>query len=259
MANTTERQKAADRIRALMSKTTNRGCTEAEAIAAMNKVGDLLEQYNLTMDEVSLREQKCKHLTIPTGRKSANSMQWIIVTLGRFADCIVWQSRHSNSYRTKEVSYHFYGQEQDVAIAEYMYHLINNTMENETEAFKRSRDYADAAMERGGRRRASTSFQRGFIDRITSRLDEMKDEVVEREERRRRELATPGTDLVVLKEALVQQEFNEDKNTPNGLITRTASRSANNYDAYVQGKSAGSRMNLNGGVSSSSNNVAGYL
>ena len=43
------------RIKALAERTVARGCTEAEAMAAAEMVGRLLERYALTMDEIDVR------------------------------------------------------------------------------------------------------------------------------------------------------------------------------------------------------------
>ena len=43
------------RIEALRSRTTDRGCTEAEAMAAAAKVAALLDRHGLSMAEVERR------------------------------------------------------------------------------------------------------------------------------------------------------------------------------------------------------------
>ncbi|RYJ03496.1 MAG: DUF2786 domain-containing protein, partial [Acetobacteraceae bacterium] len=59
MDQQTELAKVKARIRALAAKTVERGCSEAEAMAAAAKVGELLEVYGLSMSEVELREEAC--------------------------------------------------------------------------------------------------------------------------------------------------------------------------------------------------------
>jgi hypothetical protein len=43
------------RIRAQTEKTVANGCTEAEAMAAADMAGRLLERYALSMDEIEIR------------------------------------------------------------------------------------------------------------------------------------------------------------------------------------------------------------
>lgn len=255
MSNTNERNKAAAKIRALVAKQINRGCTEAEALAAMVKVGELLELYNLTMDEVSLREEKCSTLVIRTGRKAADSMQWLIIELGLFTNTKSWLSHYNKETGQKEVSYFFFGQQTDLDVVQYFYDLISTTMKTETDRFKQTRSYIDAEMYEGGRRRASTSFQRGFISRIDSRLSEMRHETMERQWAMEEE--NPGTAIIVLKQDIVAREF-EKEPVSKQLRTTTQSQSQNNYNAYSKGSAAGGRVNLSRGITGSSN-IGGYL
>lgn len=62
MAEDREALKA--RIRALLSRTTTRGCTEAEAMAAFAKAQQLMREHGLTQEAVEIG-----HVAIPLGRK----------------------------------------------------------------------------------------------------------------------------------------------------------------------------------------------
>jgi hypothetical protein len=55
------------KIKALAAKTLDNGCTEHEAMTAATKVGELLEQYNLSMSECDVREEKCIKKTVGMG------------------------------------------------------------------------------------------------------------------------------------------------------------------------------------------------
>ena len=56
MRQTTELSRVKARIKALAEKTVSNGCTEAEAMAAAEMVGRLLERYALSMEEIDVRE-----------------------------------------------------------------------------------------------------------------------------------------------------------------------------------------------------------
>ena len=56
MRQTTELTRVKARIKALAEKTVSNGCTEAEAMAAAEMVGRLLERYALSMEEIDVRE-----------------------------------------------------------------------------------------------------------------------------------------------------------------------------------------------------------
>jgi hypothetical protein len=52
LSQTTELTRVKARIKALAEKTVSNGCTEAEAMAAAEMVGRLLERYALSMEEI---------------------------------------------------------------------------------------------------------------------------------------------------------------------------------------------------------------
>lgn len=55
MSESTERETIIDRIKALFERTTENGCTEAEAIAAALTAQHLIARYDVTDDELSER------------------------------------------------------------------------------------------------------------------------------------------------------------------------------------------------------------
>jgi hypothetical protein len=69
LKQTTELTRVKARIKALADKTVSNGCTEAEAMAAAEMVGRLLERYALSMEEIDVREQRCIQVEVPIGGK----------------------------------------------------------------------------------------------------------------------------------------------------------------------------------------------
>ena len=67
MSQTTELTRVKARIKALAEKTVSNGCTEAEAMAAAEMVGRLLERYALSMEEIDVREAQCIRVEVPIG------------------------------------------------------------------------------------------------------------------------------------------------------------------------------------------------
>ena len=59
------------RIQGLRSKTTDNGCTEAEALLAAAKVAELLDRYDLSLTDVEIRNGQCEQCYYETRRKSA--------------------------------------------------------------------------------------------------------------------------------------------------------------------------------------------
>src|ERR1700748_2874066 len=93
MQQTREGEKVKARIRALAEKTVSNGCTEAEAMAAAEMVGRLLERYALSMEEIDVREALCVHVEVPIGGKQRRPIDGCVTAIARFCDCRVWVSR----------------------------------------------------------------------------------------------------------------------------------------------------------------------
>tara|TARA_B100000745_G_scaffold300550_2_gene255185 strand:+ start:1529 stop:2356 length:828 start_codon:yes stop_codon:yes gene_type:complete len=259
------------KIRALAAKTVDRGCTENEANVAMQKVGDLLDQYNLNMTEVLLADEEIIQQRVTDGAgKNTSPIKHCTVAIARFCDVQVWMARAkakwvelSNGKLEKQITepagYVFMGFEPDVMMAVHLYEIIQSAMQTELERFKQTDTYMEANNYVGGRRRASTSFLRGMALTVYNRLDDMKDDMNEAEARRNAaELQETGRALVVAKNKLIDQAR---KDAGIRLVTRHTYERQSNYSAKTAGGAAGQRVNLNrpvGGGSTGGQRMIGH-
>lgn len=176
MNQSVERENAIIKIRKLQSQTVDRGCTEAQAEFAMRKIADLLQTFDLTLNEVSLASEPCKEIRINTGSGKGSKIRGTLVSLANFCDCVVYRS---NSYdgpgfdAKKQINYVFFGLEQDIDMLAYLYEVIENAMNTELDAFKRTETYKTY---QGHRLGLTNSFELGFNRRMSSRLSEIKAE-----------------------------------------------------------------------------------
>ena len=123
LRQTAELSRVKARIKALAEKTVSNGCTEAEAIAAAEMVGRLLERYALSMEEIDVREQRCIQVEVPIGGKRRRPIDACVTAIARFCDCKVWVSRD-----TEMPSYVFFGFDADTAMASYLFTVIDRAM-----------------------------------------------------------------------------------------------------------------------------------
>lgn len=255
------------KIRALLSKTTDAGATESEAMFAMNKVGELLVQYNLSMDEVTLREEPCVTKAFSTGSKRRDVTWNIHSGIAQMLGVKVWLNRRSTG-----IAWEFFGLESDVDMAIYLYDFIHKAERTAKEAFKKTEIYRN--WHGGNRKTLTTNFQTGFGQRINDRLIEIarENEKIEREahafhtakaakegimvgttDEAQAEAARQktGTALIVVAKAKkVEEEFK--KSGPQNLRTVwTYSHARYNGDARSAGASAANNVNLNRPVSGS--------
>jgi uncharacterized protein DUF2786 len=151
------------RIKALAEKTVSNGCTEAEAMAAAEMVGRLLERYALSMAEIDVREEHSVQVAVPIGGRQRRPIDGCITAIARFCDCKVWVSRDDLI-----PSYVFFGFAADTAMAGYLFSVIGRAMRTGLSAFRA----AHPRLHGVSLRRASKSFQQAR--RHASRIGSMR-------------------------------------------------------------------------------------
>jgi hypothetical protein len=266
MSQKTELNNIKLKIKALAAKTVDAGCTEHEAMAAMAHAGRLLEQYNLTMEEIDVRQQVCRTLRIDTKGRRRRPIDSAIVALAHLVDAKVWFSGR------RDISqYCFFGTEEDMELVEYLYRVIDTAIDNATADFKLDAYYRKVA----NKKRASTSFSRGMAIRISDRLDELRAHQQAELRRKEEELykvaesgedmplreeaeknnRMKGTALIVLKGQLIDEEFKKEGIK---LGKTTMNYGARDHFAGHLGKQAGNKVNLSRPLNNG-NKAGGYL
>jgi hypothetical protein len=228
-----ERENAINKIRQMLNRTVENGCSEGEAMNAAEKVGQLLQVYNLTMDQIFISEGKCQTIYISTGQKNRHPIDPCMVGIASFCDCKVWFS--GGRYRD-ESQYGIFGMETDTLMVQYLYGIIKQAIDNETENFKRSPEYVNDSY---ARKRKTVSFQKGMSRRICARLNEMTG-------KRHREESIQSTNVgkfdMLIKKNKVQDEFDK---LDMRLGKASRPQYAYDYAAFISGQMAGNRVNLN--------------
>jgi hypothetical protein len=226
---TTELSRVKARIKALAEKTVSNGCTEAEAMAAADMVGRLLERYALSMEEIDVREERCVQVEMPIGGKRRRPIDGCVTAIARFCDCKVWIARD-----LVVPSYVFFGFDADTAMAGYLFSVIYRAIATALIDFR----VRHPELRGVGLRWSSTSFQQGMAARVAKRLDQMHRErdahvVAQR---------STGTDLILFKQQVVEDAFRDTKIR---LVSVAGLSRARASAAFRQGVAAGDRVNLN--------------
>ena len=110
--HTADLEKLKARIQALRSKTVENGCTEEEALSAAAKVADLLDQYDLSLTDIELREEPCERAEFETRRKQSIPLDACIPAIAEFTDCKVWREKN----QLGEFRFVFFGMRPDCVI-----------------------------------------------------------------------------------------------------------------------------------------------
>ena len=240
MTETSEIERAKARIRALTARTVANGCTDAEAMAAAEMIGRLLDRYMLTMDAVELRASPCIQRAVPMSGRRRGPIDAAVPAIARFCHCLVWIDEAPAAPDPAPSPplppgrrYVYFGVEADVEMALYLHAVITQATASETQAFR-----AGATGLAGPRLRLATrSFQQGLVSRLAERLDALH---AAREAAFRAQTAQ-GTALVLAKQAMVREAFAETRIR----LSRRAARPVRiEPRAYGAGSQAGDRINL---------------
>src|SRR4051794_4325259 len=182
------------RLQGLRSKTTDNGCTEAEALLAAAKVAELLDRYDLSLTDIEICTAQCEQRGYETRRKKRIPLDDCIDAIANFCDCRVWREKSQSG----NASYVFFGLPSDIEVAHYLTELIDNAVRSELGRYKNSGSYR--FFRHQDRHVANSSFTLGMIASIADKLTAMKWE---------RDAVKDGTgrDLVVLKASVVDAEL----------------------------------------------------
>ena len=220
------------RIQALRARTVENGCTEQEALAAASKVAELLDRHDLSLTDIEIREEPCERAVLETHRKQRVPLDGCVNAIAAFCDCRVWREKNAAG----EFRYVFFGLAPDVAVGHYVAELVATAMATDVERFKRTKEYQ--RYRPNDRRAISASFLHGMVASISEKLTAMK---------RDRDVvnASTGRDLVVVKQAVVEEEL--AKLNMNFRRPKASGRMIEK-NAYEAGQAAGRNLAINPGV-----------
>ena len=220
------------RIQGLRSKTTDNGCTEAEALLAAVKVAELLDRYDLSLTDVEIRDAACEQREYETYRKKRVPLDGCIGAVAKFCNCRVWREKN----QAGEARYVFFGLRSDIEVAHYLTEVIDNAVRFELGRYKMSAGYR--RFRHQDRHIANSSFTLGMVASIADKLAVMK---------RDRDVVNNGTrrDLVVLKASVVDAELEKLD-----LKLRTVRRTTRMVSptAYEAGGAAGASLAISPGI-----------
>ena len=232
-SDTADIDRLVQRIQALRAKTVEQGCTEQEALAAAEKVAELLDRYGLSLSELDLRRQSCEGIGVETDRKRRGPIDDCMGTIAAFFDCRVWCETSEDA----TLRYIFFGLPADVQASVYLHDLIALAFATETSAFQATEIYRSTHSSR--RRSGTNSFQVGLARGIIRKLDTL---------RQARDVAggsTNGRALVPIKESIIDAEMDC---LGLSLRRRSAVRRMVQPAAFSAGQKAGERFEYRPGI-----------
>jgi uncharacterized protein DUF2786 len=225
---TIERESVLNKIRALLAKTLDNGCSEAEAVAALDKAQAMKDAYAVIDAELNLtKEEKAVLRREPPGTKDPHRIKWLLsAAVAKFCSCRCWRaSRHKGGGLV------FCGLPSDAQFATWLLDTLAAFVQAEIVNF-----LIEAQPDNEERREVIKGFVLGCTDRINTRLVELCKQSAT--------FATSNTKaLVVVKDAAIQAKL--------GIHLRSSSDSCKAWDpsSYAAGKAAGDRASFGRPVS----------
>jgi hypothetical protein len=221
----TIREKRISQIKALLSKTVEAGCTEAEMMAALDRVAALRDAYDISDEEIQLTKEEAAILHAdPPDLKDPHGIKWRLTnSVGDFCNVAIYRSRHQTGLKCigmpadVEQAMWLLDSLADFAFGELYGHLIG------------------CCAPKSERRVIIRSFVEACCWRISDRIAGY----VERSKAAR---TSNGKELVVVKDAAIKAFMKE-----HDIRIRTCSGSAPstvNASAAAAGRSAGDRASF---------------
>lgn len=214
---TTNREKLLAKVKALLSKTTQAGCTEAEAMSALNMAQAMMDAYEITEDELSDLKKEEAIVAETNTFDPHNIRRNLAVWVSRFADTKVWRDGGRTSHKLK-----FCGTQADVEFATWLLDSLSEFVSHQLSWWLMIHQPKE------DRKFHIASFVSGCTHRINERLGELVN------------ARSPKTDnsraLVVIKYDLIKKKMNElginlSKSRNRGKVV--------DMKAYEAGKRAG--------------------
>lgn len=207
------------KIQALLAKTVKNGCTEAEAMSALEKARAMMADHDVDQDDLTFGGETCiDHST--TAKDRDRVRESLATAVGAFCECRAWTAGFERIV--------FFGLQSDTGFANWLLTTLADFVRRELENWLR------ATWKPGTpsvRRRETEGFVNGCTRRLSERLFALAP----------RPKPGNGRDLVVAKMALIEKEMAE-----RGIRTReTFKLGRGDRDADDAGELAGDRARFN--------------
>ena len=223
-------KKIAARIRALLAKTVENGCTEGEALAAAEKAAKIMAENDLTLDEIALREDGFEVKKAPAEDLVGQVLWKVANGVADLCQVRSWSDALGRN-RTKVV---FFGFATDVEVASYVLAIAERAMRDAVAG----EDARNALFRASIRRRRVMTFADGMADRLCEKIREIAWV-------RRREA---GKGIILAKEEMIDQEL-----AARGYVERSRRDrySQRGMGGYEDGRKAAEAIAFEAGVGTS--------
>lgn len=190
------RKKMLDKVRAILSKTMEAGCTEEEAMTALAKGRELMATYEIDEAELDAADQE-KATIFRTSPSDPYEIKYFLAKyVGKFTRCRVWAG--------KDRVVTFAGLESDVVFATWLLETLQRFVMRALRAYQQERSIKKMT----NSNYTSASFVQGCTQRISQKLDKLAPKEVTENALVTAELARNG--IVLAKRRASNREVHMD-------------------------------------------------
>lgn len=147
------------RIKALRERTTEKGCTEAEALAAAAKAAEMMRAHGLDDADLVMTEEG---VSTRTPVASPKALLW--PSIATCTNCMALVSERSSG---REVT--FFGRDPGPEVAVYLFDVCENAVKHEVAKF-RAGEFYQRRRSAKTKRKAVDDFTLGLVQRLVVRL-----------------------------------------------------------------------------------------
>jgi hypothetical protein len=154
------RKKMLEKVKAILAKTMDNGCTEGEAMAALAKARELMAMYEIDEKELQDVTEKAQvHKTAPSDPYEIKRN--LCVNVGKFTSC--------KAFRDREKVINFAGKPGDIMFATWLLDTLQRYVMRSLRAYQADRDKKRL----GNSNHTSVSFVVGCAHTINEKLKEL--------------------------------------------------------------------------------------
>src|SRR5690242_8703779 len=96
-----DRKAIIEKIKALLDKTTENGCTEAEMMAALDKASAMMDAYQITDKDLQIAKDEAVELYAePPDTQDPHNIKWrLTAAVSKFCGVQIYRKRHETGLR----------------------------------------------------------------------------------------------------------------------------------------------------------------
>jgi len=216
-----------NKIRALLSKTVENGCTEAEAMSALSLAQTMMDAYDVSEADLNeIKQESAIKETMNDMRDPHHIRSYICVAISKFTHTKVW--RHK--FKSQKYKYNFVGLRADVDFAIWLTETLTMFVQKELKNYIWSNGYT--SLHPSEKRVVINGFVFGCCGRITQRLMELVGNAT---------ASANKNALIIIQNALIEKKMQE----LGVKLRKPRDRGSKiNDDSYSAGKNAGDKASF---------------